>query len=95
MVRVDWGDDVQEVRAEAQRRKGKRGREWFFGIIYGAGGVLGLFFGFGSIPREELVAQVAVAGDEGGFVFGGLGGGVSEAGAADLAGEIGGFLDAD
>ena len=49
----------------------------------------------------ELVEEEAVAGDEGGLVFGGPCGGVGEAGgvdfssAIDLAGEIGGLVDAD
>lgn len=40
----------------------------------------GFFFGFGCAAWREFFEEEAVAGDEGGFVFGGLGGGVGEAG---------------
>ncbi len=40
----------------------------------------GLFTGTGSAAGWELVEEVAVAGDEDGCVFGGLGGGIGEAG---------------
>lgn len=49
---------------------GKQGRSWRWGGV----------FWFLTAAWGELVEEEAVAGDEGGLVFGGLGGGVGEAG---------------